>query len=619
MLMETFYVDVETYYSQEYSLRKMTTVEYILDAQFECIGWAVAKLDGTKCWMSPAQFAHFLKRLPMEVTFVSHNALFDMGVCSWRFGYTPTIMVDTLGMARAMLSHKLKRLSLESVANYLGLGAKGKTVLKVIGMNRKAILDAGLMPEYGAYSIQDAVLCGGIMMELFKRGFPLSEIMVMDMVIRACVEPKFQLDQPILYQHLQDTQTEKATLLASTGLVDNKALMSNDQFAALLQSYGVDPPRKRSLTTGKETWAFAKTDAEFNELEEHPDPMVQALVTARLGIKSTIEESRTKRFIAISQLSWPITQLGNMPMPLRYSGAHTHRLSGEWALNVQNLSVRKGGAKLRHSLKAPKRYKVVVADASQIEARLTCTFCEQQDMMDGFARNLDLYAEFASEFFGFTVNKKTHPNERFVGKQCILGLGFGMGWAKFVLRIPIESRNQLGVVMVISDEDGQKVVNMYRRKYSRIAAMWDRLNNIIPMMCDKNCNIKVGPVTFKYQHVVLPNGMCLFYENLRHDGQNWIFEYGKFIKRLYGGKLLENIIQALDRVQVMEAAVRVFARTSFRMALQVHDELVYVVPEEKAAWLLQICKEELARRPWWMPALPLDADGNTGASYGECK
>ena len=128
-------------------------------------------------------------------------------------------------------------------------------------------------------------------------------------------QPTLQLDLPLLEQHLMEVKAKKEALLAKA-TADKETLLSNQKFAALLLSLGVDPPTKISPTTGKETLAMAKNDEGFKALAEHPDEQVQALVAARLGTKSTLEETRTERFIGIAKR-------GSLPVPLRYYAAHT--------------------------------------------------------------------------------------------------------------------------------------------------------------------------------------------------------------------------------------------------------------------------------------------------------
>lgn len=612
--MKQIVVDVETFYSAEYSLRKMTFIEYILDPRFECIGWAVKEDGGQTVWMTPDEFRAYLKTLPPKVTMLSHNANFDMAVLAWRFNYVPHLMIDTLGMARAMLGHKVRSLSLASLAAFLGIGAKGTTVHKVIGMGLEAIKAAGIYEEYAEYSKGDADLCWGLYLALVKMGFPPRELVLMDTVIRCAVLPRFQLDSNVLAEHLNAVQASKETLLARINFT-KEDLMSNDKFAAALVSLGVDPPTKISLTTGKETYAFAKTDQDFIALEEHEDPAVQALVSARLGVKSTIEETRTQRFISIANLTWPGNRAGLMPMPLRFSGAHTHRLSGDSGLNAQNLP--RGGA-LRRSLVAPSGCVVMSVDASQIEARVAGWFCGATALTSAFAAKEDVYSSFASDVFGMPVNKKEHPIQRFVGKTGVLGLQYGLGWPTFQSTVAIQSKNQIGEEVKLSDGDAAQVVGTYRRKYSEIPAMWNRLGSLISRMTGTMYE-ELGPVVFHKQRIELPSGLSLHYHDLESKDGDWWFTYGGKPKKIYGGKMLENITQALARIITMDAAVRIRKTAGKLFALQVHDELVFVVKEAEAEALMNYVIDEMRTPPGWGLDIPLDAEGAIGVNFGECK
>lgn len=621
--MKQIVADVETYYDREYSLQKMTPVEYVLDPRFELIGCAIKEDGGATMWLEEDELVAYLSQLPPKVMLISHNALFDMCVFAWRLNYIPHLMVDTLGMARARLAKQLRKLSLKSVALHLGLGVKGDTVLKVIGMTKADIKARGLWDEYGEYSKLDADLEWGIYRWMVDTGFPVSEIAVMDTVLRACVKPAFVLNQNKLYEHLHITQQSKAQLIQMAGLDNRDILMSNDMFAAKLEELGVDPPTKVSPITGKTTYAFAKTDPDFLELEEHEDPLVQALVSARLGVKSTIEETRTERLIAISNLTWPSNldlpaSQYLLPMPLKYSGAHTHRLGGDWKLNMQNLPVRQGQA-IRDAIEAPEGHVVVVNDASQIECRVAGEFCGAVDLVSAFREGREVYAEFATEIFGYPVTKETHPVERFTGKTGILGLQYNLGWVKFQRSVKMKSKAELGQEILLTDEVSSNTVGGYRRKYHQIPAMWKVLEGMIAQMTMRGCDITIGPVRFLHEEVRLPNGLSLYYHNLRYEDGGWCFDYSGVTKHIYGGKLLENIIQALARIIIMDAAVRVRNLIGLDLNLQVHDELVYVVPEEVGTPVKNIVAEQMAIAPWWMPNVPLAASGGIGLSYGQAK
>ncbi len=639
--MKTVFGDFETYYDDLYSLRRMTPVEYILDPRFEMIAVAIAEGDDPPTFKEHDPFVEYLSTLdPNDTCFVSHNALFDACLLAWRYHFIPALYIDTMSMARATIYHKTGHVSLDAVQKYFGFGEKLKTIANVKGMNKQAIKDNDLWLDYAVYGIDDCTKMRMIF-NAMRPSFPMSEFLVMDSVIRCAVNPVFKLDTGILHSHLHEVKTNKETLLARTGLQSRDSLMSDEAFARALQSLGVDPPRKITAK-GNDKWAFAKTDEAFTDLEEHPDTNVQALVAARLGIKTTLEETRTQRMISISQLIWPRKGDGPaadkmlpfmdawMPIPLRYSGAHTHRLSGDWKLNAQNWSKVKpdgSGGNIRKSLVAPQGHSVVAADASQIEARLTAWFCGQEDLRKAFEDGEDIYSQFAQEeIYHYPVtNSKETKLERFIGKQAILGAGFGAGGPKFQWMVETLSRVILGQQIEYDEVRAKTVINAYRRRYSNISGMWPTLLQTCSAIARGDTGVlgTDGVVSYGQDFIRLPNGLSLFYDGLRCEasprGTQWTFTFAKKKKFLHGGKILENIIQALARIVVMDAAVRMRQKYGLHYALQVHDELVYVVPTEKATWVLASLITEMTTRPWWGPTIPLAAEGAIGHSYGDVK
>lgn len=330
---ERLYVvgDTETFYDSKnkYSLRSkgMDNASYLLDPRFERIGTAF-KINGQKTgWIDGPEVSNFLTSLgdPSRIIFIAHNLLFDACELAWHTGWIAGFYVDTLALSRALLGHVLLRHDLDSVSRYLGVGAKGDTVHKVDGMTRQMIIDAGFYEEYAAYSCLDADLCWGIFQHLAPV-MPPDELAINDIVHRMAIQPVLRTDPSTLHEHLAQVIARKEWLLARAGLQDRQTLMSDMKFAEALLALGVTPPEKISPTSGQKAWAFAKTDQGMKDLLEHDDLDVQALVAARLGVKSTIEESRTQRFINIGRLTFPGNKTNVLPVPLKSSGAHTHRL-----------------------------------------------------------------------------------------------------------------------------------------------------------------------------------------------------------------------------------------------------------------------------------------------------
>jgi len=632
--------DWESYYSpkEKYSLRVMDPPSYILDPRFEEIG-AAWKINGEKTfWIDGPDIGRFITSLGdlKKICFIAHNVLFDGGIASFRHGAVFGFYIDTLALSRALLGHVLPRHDLDSMANYLGVGRKGSTIHKVANMRRQDIINAGFYDEYAAYSCQDAELCWGSLLKLLP-SMPASELHLNDMVHRMALEPQFKLDVPVLREHLLQVKLEKDQVLQAAGLdvstPEMKAqsigsLMSNDKFAEILQGMGVTPPTKISLQTQQVTWAFAKTDEGMKELLDHPDLAVQTITAARLGIKSTIEETRTERFINAAGLHYPAWGDNVFPVALKPSGAHTHRLSGDWKWNQQNLSRpsrKRPRAMLRESIVAPAGKSIVAGDEAQIELRVCAELCGQLDLLEELRLGGDPYSTQATKWFGYPVTRAT-VGERFCGKTGMLSCQFQVGWRKYQASVKHLSMEQAGVQIVLSNADAMRHVNIYRSDKHKISGMWPYLLNVvIPAMTNPSTDFMLGPVRIMFEKIVLPSGLCLHYRNLHRSALTgeWIFLYGNRIKRLYGGKLLENIVQALARIITMDVALRLkdvlAANYLARLALQAHDELAYVCPDECAPTVKLLLEQEMRKPPVWMPTIPLNCEVGIGKCYGKTK
>jgi DNA polymerase len=625
--MNLLIYDCETLYDNEYSLRKMTTPAYILDPRFELQMVAVKLNDGPHEIIDGPDFPAYLAKLdPKQTTTVAFNALFDNSILAWRYGFVPAMMLDAMGMARALLGHELTSFSLKNVADHLDLGSKGTALLKTLGKRREQIMAEGLWDEFCAYAKQDNILCEGIFYRLLPQ-FPTSERRVMDLVLRCCIEPAFVCDVEMLRDHLVKVKQAKADLLNACS-IDQIKLMSAPKFKQALEERGVvvemKPGKKGPIP------AFAKTDSFMEELSEHPDVEVQAMAAARLGVRSTLEESRAETFIEVASLPWETTgTLGNMPVPLGYGRAHTHRLGGEWNMNWQNLPAdrkKDGKSKLRAAQKAPKGYKVVVADLGQIECRLSAWLCGCTTLLEEFRDKKDPYSLLASEIFGRPINRKLPGDtaEGFIGKTGILGLGYGAGKDKFDTMVQQQARTfEIDLTGKYTREIGDRGVDAYRRRYHQMPAGWRKLDNILRTAWLNGNTQTFGPggvITISKGKVIGPNGLELRYAEPRLDYETnelW-YRYGRFTHKIYGAKFLENIIQFLARIVVFNAALRL-AKHGLNFRLQAHDELVFILREEIVDDSARLIHREFVRSPSWASDLPLTADVGVGDSYGEAK
>lgn len=606
----------------------MTPAEYILDDRFETICCAVQVEAAPIEIVDGPDFPVWLKQHdPADCITLTFNALFDNCILAWRYGWVPSRMVDGLGMARALLGHKLRSLSLEKVAEYLELGEKGSTIHSVVGMRRTDIIAAGLFDSFKNYAVQDVRLLKDLFIKLAPY-FPKDEYRVMDLVLRCAVQPRFVINIPKLEAHLVRVKDEKEKLITAAG-VDKAQLMSTAAFAKVLEELQVIVETKIS-PTGNEIPALAKSDDFMNELLEHDDPRVQAVAAARLGVKSTLEEKRCERLLKIAGLPWAMAGLpaGTMPIPLRYAGAHTQRLSGDWKINMQNLPSGRGSTSsaLRDALEAPPGHKVVVCDLGQVEARLTA-WLTRSPMLKEFLDGKDTYCTMASTIFGFDVTKANEV-ERFVGKSAVLGLGFGLGPDNFYIKTAAAARVQgLAVGDVWTPALAEKTVRTYRRAQAPTVQFWslleDKLNH---EWLGKRAPTRLGPIEIGHGYIEGPGALRMFYdvetgeEPPPNQMELW-YRYGGRWRKIYGAAVLENIIQFLARIVQMQAALRLQATKIpfLRVVHTVHDELIFIVPDKYVDKAKIIIHDQMTQRPSWGSDIPLKADIGHAQTYGDAK
>ncbi len=736
-------IDLETFYSnkEKYTLTKMTTEEYIRSPNFEAIGVGLG-MDGEYTWMEWLEFLSVAKTIPWHrVTARMHHAHFDALILKHHAGILCKAYECTLSMGRALHGTEVGN-SLSALSEFYGVGKKGDEVIRADGKRRKDF-SKHEWDTYGSYCMQDCRLTDGIFNKMMAAGFPRSELPIIDLTVKMFADPQLVLDRPRAQEFVETEKANKAALMKAAGVDSRGDLLSNEKMAKLLLLAGVDPPMKWSDKKLRMDWAFAKSDPEFAALKDHED--VGDLVRARLGVKSTINETRAERLLNMDSR-------GKLCIYIRTSGAHTHRWTGAERMNWQNLervsaalevrcngvrldesqiqekergagvafhvrgmevvydgrnavahvegreyrlrsgagiTVVAGGAQyelkfiergtLRKSLLAPKGYKIVVADSSQIEARVLAWLCGQQDLVDAFAKNEDVYSQFASIAYGRHVdgkNVKADKPKRLVGKICRLGLGYGMGFVKLSAQMLAGPIGNLPVTFTVADAATMKVdadafltnknkmkrleeipsilgmaeltahamvcnhlVDTYRKASPKVTEFWYEVcSHLLQCMLDGE-EEQCGPIRTKKDALVLPNGLELRYPDLkRHvrtdeNGKEKVeWTYWKshsaragYRSRMYGGLLTENIDQALARVIVTDQLNALYdggyigPGSAWKCVTTTHDEFALCVPEDEAEYASEVLTTVMTVAPEWAAGLPLAAEGGFGTCYGDIK
>jgi DNA polymerase len=392
-------------------------------------------------------------------------------------------------------------------------------------------------------------------------------------------------------------------------------LASNKQFAEILEELGVVVPTKISPATGKETFALAKGDQGFLDLCEHEDAFIQQLCTVRLGTKSTIEESRIERFIGIGARN-----RGKLPIPLKYYGAHTGRWAGADKVNFQNLPARDKKKKaLKNAVIAPDGYKVINADSSQIEARVLVWLAGQDDVVQWYKEDRDVYCEFASTVYDRPITK-ANKTERAVGKTCILGLGYGTGWAK------LQQTLKLAAGVTLDEQECKRLVSVYRNVNSKVIDLWreceEALRDIASWPEGKQ-PYAIGRHNALYatpEGIKLPNGLYIKYPGLTWDTSEakskYVYKSRRGFISIWGGSVVENVVQALARIIIGEQMLIV--NRKYRPVLTVHDAVVNVVPENEVNDAMEYIINTMSTPPDWATGLPVACEAHFGDSYGDC-
>ena len=634
-------VDLETYWAVGHSLTKMSPIAYCMHEDTEIISCAFKfGNDPTVVVFGEQAVVDYCNNVDWsQYWVVGHNLSgFDAMILSWRLGVKPKLWGCTLAMARPIHAKDVG-LSLAKLVAHYGLGHKDQSAL--IATKGKNLCDFSddEIDEMRIYNAADVDQCYGLLLKLIPQT-RREEVKLIDMTIRMLIEPTFESNSVLLTNTLTEEGVRKKAMLIEAarkmdvyeiGMDDDEAasaaltvLSSAAKFAAFLRTIEVDVPTKVSPTTGKEIPALAKADEGFLSLQEHDDPLVATAAAARLDAKSTILQTRIQAFMDASN-AHPEKKV---PIPLKYYGADTTGRWSGWGYNPQNLprvnpyNPRPSDA-LRRSLIAPPGHKVVVADLSGIELRVNHFLWKVPSsvaMYQAEPEKADLYKDFASRLYDIGYDDVTKV-QRQVGKVAHLGLGFGAGYVTFQ-----KVAKLMGGVDITEDES-RDIVDKWRDEYYEITKGWRTCHAALPTIMRGSEGSAVDPwgmVVPVPEGLRTPKGL-IRYPDLRTEineddnRKEFVYGHGRNKARIYAGKIDENIVQHLARCVIADNALAVQKLTKLNPALMVHDELVYIVPEDEAEIMLGIVQQVMRTPPEWWPELVTWSEGDIADTYGDAK
>lgn len=465
-------------------------------------------------------------------------------------------------------------------------------------------------------------------------------------------------------------------------LITKRVIGSSERFADLLRGVGVEPPVKISpawisksraeqadavaklmaknmdMTPAeaesqlKWAYAFAKDDLKFIALPDlgwdywtdlnpnEPSDIlrlaarqatIKELVETRLAVKSTTNITRAERFLKAGANGM------KLPVGYAYARAHTLRWGGNNKMNMQNLT---RGGELRLSIDADKGHQIAVCDSGQIEARVNGWLWDQEDLLEAFRKSdaytaevinipkdkrrpmredeRDAYCRFADKVYGRTI-WKADDMERFVGKVCVLGLGYQMGIDKFQLTL---AKGALGGPPVVFPRDQcAHIVGTYRNQNYKIAGGW----KICAEWIEHMANPGLPPIHYKcleigHGYIRVPNGLTLKYPDLQQSVNDagwdeWSYQSGDNRKKIYGGLLCENLVQCLARIIVAEQMVMIDKK--YPVVMTTHDEAVTHPKTALAQKAFDFMLKCMTTPLWWCPDIPLAAEGGFAPNYSK--
>lgn len=618
--MRAVVLDFETFYDPKnlrgdkkpdsspdpYTLRSMTTESYIRDKRFEAHGAAIKWDTSTSAqWYDERELRYILKEEDWsDVFLIAHHMQFDGLILSYHYNVHPAMLGCTMSMARLMLGNHIG-VSLDSVRSQFGIPNK-ITPYNLFEGKHWSDMDQWTREQVAAGAVDEVESIWKIFGMLMRQGFPVEELDVVDSTIKMFTECELLGDTSVFAKVWQDEVARKTEIMARLG-VTKEELGSNERFAELLRARGIEP----ELKDGKndQIYAFAKTDPFMEEMQQNEDDEVRTLAEARLGAKSTLLQTRA------ATLGWMASR-GPLAVYLRYAGALTSRWSGGDDTNFQNWT---NGSEINNGVVAPDGWLLAEPDASQIECRLLNFCAGQWDKVEEFRQGLDPYVSVASAFYKKPINKTDHPMERQLGKIVELQAGYMSGGNKIRATVRIKS----GGKILLTPAQGVGARDAYRNTHLAISGpggYWYTAGKVIERMANWE-SFDWGPFRIrcdpnaKTRRVVLPNGIQIIYDTLEfftnpEDGDRyWRLKTRKGWVKIYSGKLVENAIQALARVVVSQAMLRL-KRLGYRSKNTKHDSLWLLIPEndgrlkEHKATILA----EMSRTPEWLPGIPLSAE-----------
>ena len=655
-------LDFETYFSKDYTLKKLSAIEYVCDPRFEVTGLGMQRLehkaDQASQFFEPEEVEEILNSIAKndrglsQYTVVCQNSKFDCLILKEHFRIVPKYTIDLIDLER-MWDSRTKH-SLEAMAKRWGSPTvKGDT--NQFKGYRWNDMSPEMRKDLADYCKNDVDIETYLLQKLLPLiPNPEIELPLATQTLQLFLNPQIKIDIALgekLKRGMRLEVLKPRLELRKLGVPASKTSISkNKKFVELLNSYTDVPmkPGKNGLIP-----ALAKDDEGLRDLLVHPKPEVRLLAEARQKLKSwPLHIARVESLINQAK-----ARGGLIGAPLNFHAAHTGRWGGTEKINLQNLAGEgRGGAaphqliqQIRKMLVAPPGYVFGMLDYAQIQARIVAWLAGQHDLVQDFADGVDIYSNFMRETFGWYVRKPADDDpppvarllriRRGFGKDTILGRIFGLGTGTAFDRA---KANKDIRPMIDSGECSwdffDKLTKTFRKKYSKIPEFWSSIEKAWRFVtkftsetydyfversdlkyCGQpiHCRTSFEPL-LKFHHedgatfITLPSGRFLRYPQakVRQDGK---LGY-RWRSNIWGGFLTENLAQAIEVDIVGEALLRL-EKVGANVVLHTHDDITFLFEKDRAEEDMKKMSRIMSIIPDWAHGLPIAVEGKLCERY----
>ena len=612
-------IDFETYWAKDYAVTDAGPWAYVTDPRFECYQVAICGEDRQG---QAIEWVGEPKAAPWDridgCVWVSHNMTFDTvvwgkvaatvpGVSAPEFPhwYCTANLAVYVQAARNLEGAARELLGLAVPKDYRAM-MKGKHANELMAYDLEMVRKAGLA---------DARAC----LEIWKRygrEWPLRErnlaLMTFQMANRGVCVDWEMVDRSIDALKRLNWEAEQKI----PWVEDGKPALSPIAVREKCRELGIPAP----ASLAKDSDECAEWEDQYGE--KHP--FVGAI---RVWRRTNILLKKLELMRAMRRDD------GTIPAILRYCGApHTGRWSGD-LVNLQNLP--RGemfGVSLRDCIVAKPGHVFVIADLAQIEPRILAYLCGNERLLADLANGVPIYEAHARETMGWTPParpqttdhrlqtegeekngrdgqngdplslKKADPKLYALAKARVLGLGYGCSADRFEK----VAKNLAG--LELAPDECRRTVKDFRKKNPLITGLWARFDRAIAEAAR----------TDKHFEMELPSGRVVQYFDVGYDPETRSYsactERGGTRERMYGAKLVENLVQGTAREVFADMLLRL-REAGIEVVFHVHDEVICHAQADRADEVRREIDRIMSTPPAWMPRLPLAVESTVAGRY----